>query len=136
MQPDEMFMKVVQKLQREGLLNTRRKVRFEYAQDNNAIENSVAKKTGVDKRDVLAGYEEYANATAMGSMSDYLSRTPPAKVSFSASLFKAYFPIGRSGTVEVIFDTTYLGPDDKVTEKNKKKIEKIMSELRGECSHS
>jgi len=137
MQPDEMFMKVVQKLQRDNLLNARRNVRFQYVEDDDALERSTAKQVNVSARDIIRDpSEEYANALIMRPMADYLSKSPPSAVTFSASLFRVYFPIGRSGEAEVILDTAYLNSDDKVTEKNKIKIRNIEKELREEDSHS
>lgn len=136
MKTDEMFTKVVQKLQKDGLLNSRRKVRFEYAGDEEDLERSTAKQVGVNRKNVVYDFENYASSKVTGPMSRYISTPPPEYVTFPASLFRAYFPIGRSGTVEVILDTKALNPDDKVTEKNKRKIRKIMDELRKEDSHS
>jgi hypothetical protein len=65
MQPDEMFMKIVKKLQEEGLLNARRKIRYQYAGDNFVIEASVAGQLGVKTRDVLSEREEYPNAESL-----------------------------------------------------------------------
>jgi hypothetical protein len=134
-----MFMKIVKKLQEEGLLNARRKIRYQYAGDNFVIETSVAGQLGVKARDVLSEREEYPNAEVSEPMSKYLSKSPSSFVSFPAKLFRVYLPIGRSGTVETILESNYLEIDDKVTEKNKRKIEKIQNALREEAekrSHS
>jgi hypothetical protein len=135
-QPDEMFVKVVQKLQRDRLLNSRRKLRFEYAGDEETMERFTAEQLGVDSKDVLYEFESYASSIVSGPMLRYISKPPPSAVTFSAGLFKVYFPIGRSGTAEAILETAYLKPDDKVTEKNKRKIENIMNELREEKKQS
>ena len=133
MQPDEMFMKIVKKLQGEGLLNARRKIRYQYAGDDFLIEASVADQLGVKARDVLSEREEYANAEVSEPMSRYLSKSPSSVVTFPVRLFRVYFPIGRSGTVETILDSNYLQMNGKVTEKNKRKIENIEKELREEA---
>jgi hypothetical protein len=136
MRNDEIFKKIVERLQKEGILNTRRKVRIQYVAGNEVLERYVAGQVGAKRRDMFSDFEEYANVTAIRPMSEYISKTPPNSVDFSADLFRVYFPIGRSGTVETILDTLYLNPDDKVTEKNKRKIKKIEKELREERSHS
>ena len=132
-QPDEMFMKIVEKLQRGGLLNARRKVRFQYVADNEVLERYATEQLGTKRRDMFSDFEEYANVTAIMSMSDYLSKSPPNAVTFSADLFRVEFPIGRSGAVETILGSNYLKPDDKVTENNKRKLETIEKELREEA---
>jgi len=136
MRNDVIFGKVVKKLQEKGILNARRRVRFQYTADNEVLEGYVAQQVGVKRRNVFSDYEEYANATVEAPMSRYLSASPKNKVKFTSGLFSAYFPVGRSGTVEVTLDTLALFPDNKVTEKNKKKIEQTMKELREERSHS
>ncbi len=134
---DEIFERVVQRLQREGILNTRRRVRFQYAEcDREELERSVAEKLDVNSIDVIRDFESYANADVCRPMSEYVSKAPQGEITFPARLFRAYFPIGRSGTVEVHLESVHFSPNDKVTAKNIKKIEKIQKELREELKNN